>query len=84
MAILDYYLKVEKCWTPRTPREFVALQLARKLADVDRIREYVALLEHFPEERVFRAFRNAVARGSPKRECFAAAFRELTEHPNDE
>jgi hypothetical protein len=81
-AILDRYINAPPFRTPRDPQEFLAMQMARKLSDIDKARDYIAIFENFPEQMVINAFRLAKRRGALHRESFLAAFRELTEHPN--
>lgn len=64
--------------TPANPREYLALQIARKLGDLPRTREYAVLLEHFPEHRIVQAFRRTRARSLLSHDGFLAAFREFT------
>lgn len=37
-------------FTPSKPREYLALQIARKLNDASAVRHYAILFEHHPEE----------------------------------
>lgn len=63
---------------PTSPREYLALQIARKLQDLENVRDYAILLEHFPEHIIIGAFHRARARGRLSRDGFLAAFREAT------
>lgn len=63
---------------PANPREYLALQMARKLGNVPGTREYAVLLEHFPENRIVEAFGKARARSLLNHDGFLAAFREVT------
>jgi hypothetical protein len=76
-SILDICLE-QQFRTPTNPREFLALQIARKLGDLDRARDYAVLLEHFPEHIVLSAFQRARARAKLTREGFLEAFQEAT------
>jgi hypothetical protein len=76
-AILDRMLRAQAL-APRNPLEYLALQIARKLSDLEHAREYAVLLEHFPEEIILHAFRRARSRNVLNREGFLSAFRSLT------
>lgn len=66
---------------PTSPREYMALQIARKLEDLSRARDYAILLEHFPENLILRAFRQARSIGQITRDSFLAAFRSILAAP---
>lgn len=76
-SILDVYLD-RQFHVPANPREYLALQIARKLGALLRTREYAVLLEHFPERAVVGAFRRARVRSLLSHDGFLAAFREVT------
>lgn len=76
-SILDICL-AQQFRSPRSPREYLALQIARKLNDLARTREYAVLLEHFPEHIILGAFRRAQSRLQMDRDGFLSAFREAT------
>jgi hypothetical protein len=71
----------------RSPLEYLALQIARKLSAMEHTREYGVLLENFPAEIVVHAFRRARSRKDLSHEGFLSAFRSLTmnqdEYPDD-
>ncbi len=81
-AILDRVLDNQK-QIPRTPHEYMALQIARKLSDMGHIREYRVLFENFPEENILLAFRRARSRNELNHEGFLSAFRSLTMNPDE-
>jgi hypothetical protein len=81
-AILDRMLRAQAL-APRNPLEYLALQIARKLSDLEHGREYAVLLEHFPEEIILHAFRRARSRNDLNREGFLSAFRSLTLEPHE-
>lgn len=70
--------------TPANPRDYLALQIARKLGALNRTREYAVLLENFPESRVVEAFRRARSCSSLDHDGFLAAFREVTAPAQEE
>lgn len=82
-SILDAYLD-RRFHIPANPREYLALQIARKLGALLRTREYAVLLEHFPESAVIEAFRRARARSLLSHDGFLAAFREVTAPAEEE
>jgi hypothetical protein len=43
-------------FTPSKPREYLALQIARKLNDASAVRHYAILFEHHPEELLLGAY----------------------------
>ena len=82
-SILDRFVDAQRPFIATSPQEYLALQIARKLSDVEHVKEYVVVLEHFPQETVVHAFRRAQARGNGHHEGFLAAFRELTLQPDE-
>jgi hypothetical protein len=82
-AILDRFLDAQREFIATSPTEYLALQISRKLSEFGHVKEYVALLEHFPQETVIHSFRRAQARGRAHHEGFLAAFRELTMQPDE-
>jgi hypothetical protein len=75
-SILDICLQ-QQFDRPKSPREFLALQIARRLNDLHGVREYAVLLEHFPEEIIVNAFHRARAGESLTKDGFLAAFRNI-------
>jgi hypothetical protein len=57
---------------PQTAQEFFALQLARKMNDLQSVHSYAALSETYPEEFLVSVCRNTLDGG---REDMAARFR---------
>lgn len=49
---------------PATPQEFFALQLARKLDDTKRLRDFLILVQHQSTDVLLRAYRRTVKRGN--------------------
>ena len=49
---------------PATPQEFFALQLARKLGDAGRLRDYLGFVQHHSIDVLIRAYRRALKRGN--------------------
>jgi len=82
-SILDRFLDAERPFSATSPQEYLALQIARKLSALGHVKDYAALLEHFPQETVVQAFRRAKGRGSGQHDGFLNAFRELTIHPDE-
>jgi hypothetical protein len=46
---------LEPSFRPKTPTEFFALQLARRLNDVENVPRYVELTEHYRDDQILRA-----------------------------
>jgi hypothetical protein len=67
---------------PRSPSQFLALQIARKLGTIARAREYAILLEHYPEKIIAKAFHACYERGDPGHESFLQAFRAIIHQPD--
>jgi len=82
-SILDRYLDAQRSFSPTSPTEYLALQIARKLSALGHVKEYAALLEHFPLETIVQAFRKAKSRGHVQHDGFLFAFRELTMQPDE-
>jgi len=48
------------CFRPKTVSEFFALQLARKLEDVERLHTYLVLVWTYSEDSLLQAFKKTV------------------------
>jgi len=70
--ILDRVAAERSSFRPQTAQEFFALQLARKLNDIARVHDYVALAESYPEEFLLTVYRNTLDKG--RGEGMAARF----------
>lgn len=76
MSILD---KVEASlagFRPRSPAEFVALQLARRFDDLHRLPRYLTLAKEHPTSRLLAAARTAILRHELNRTAVAELFFE--------
>lgn len=82
-SILDIYAS-QQFDRPGSQREYLALQIARRLGDLARVRDYIALLENFPEELIVGAFRAARATVPLSRNGFLAAFRSAVASSREE
>jgi hypothetical protein len=51
---------------PKTVSEFFALQLARKLEDIERLQIYLILVEQHSEDTLLQAFRRTVNHANGK------------------
>jgi hypothetical protein len=58
--ILDRVARTTSHFRPHTVTEFFALQLARKLGDLERLQTYVILVERHSEDTLLQAFKRAV------------------------
>ena len=56
-SILDH-IKISD-FQPRSTSEYLALQLARKLADTERLHEYVRFVTESPRDLLVRAFQRS-------------------------
>jgi hypothetical protein len=63
-------------FTPSKPREYLALQIARKLNDASAVRHYAVLFEHHPEERLVAIYRRCAKEGRLTGEQFMSEFRK--------
>jgi chromosomal replication initiation ATPase DnaA len=63
---------------PNTPMEYLAIQMARRLNDLEHVRNYLVLFEHYPEELLIKIFRTALEQENPSGETFLSILRELT------
>jgi len=63
-------------FTPSKPREYLALQIARKLNDTSAVRHYAVLFEHHPEERLVAIFRRCASEGRLTGEQFMSELRK--------
>lgn len=64
MGILDRVSQSLARLAPETLNEFFALQLAKNLNDIGRVREHFRLVEQHPRELILAAF-HAVAEAEP-------------------
>jgi hypothetical protein len=69
-------------FTPSSPTEYLALQIARKLSDMDELRQYLVLFEHYPEDLLLSAFRRCSENKTLSGQAFLQNFRELTMQPS--
>lgn len=65
-------------FTPSSSNEYLALQIASKLGDRDKLRQYLVLFEHYPEELLLQIFRQCSESETLSGESFMQNFRELT------
>jgi hypothetical protein len=63
-------------FTPSKPREYLALQIAKKLNDVSAVRHYAVLFEHHPEERLIAIYRHCATEGRLTGEQFMSELRK--------
>jgi len=63
-------------FTPSRPREYLALQIARKLNDTTAVRHYAVLFEHHPEERLIAIYRRCAKEGRLTGGQFMSEFRK--------
>ena len=63
-------------FTPSKPREYLALQIARKLNDASAVRHYAVLFEHHPQERLVTIYRRCASAGRLSGEQFMSELRK--------
>lgn len=71
-GILDSVLATSKSFRPQSVREYMALQLAKKLGDTDRLSRYLSLFEHNDVSVIVEAFINAQGRSLTKDELITS------------
>jgi hypothetical protein len=76
--ILSRVAKQSQQFTPASPTEYLALQVARKLGDITAFRQYLVLFEHYPEDLLLTAFRRCSESETLSGEQYMRTFRELT------
>jgi hypothetical protein len=76
--ILETVAESQEPATPRSPREYLALQVSRRLGDLSVRRQFMVLFEHYPEELLIQAFRRCLKYERPSTADFMRVFRELT------
>ena len=62
--ILDQFQKNSSAFRPVTPKQYAALQLARKLDKLDQVRVYAALFERYTLDVLLPAVRRMLRRPS--------------------
>jgi len=78
--ILERVASSGQPFVPRSPLEYLALQIARKLNTMGRVREYAILLENYPESLIVRAYH--ACRGDPSHDSFLQCFRAIIHQPD--
>lgn len=73
-SVAEYYGR----FSPSTPSQYLALQVARKLNDEGAFRHYLVLFEHYPEELLLNAYQRSLRGGRPSGDQFMSTFRALT------
>jgi len=62
---------------PSNTREYLALQIAKKLSDVQSVRHYAVLFEHHPEDRLVNIYRRCAREGRLTGKAFMGAFSKI-------
>ncbi|PYP90826.1 MAG: hypothetical protein DMG65_09970 [Candidatus Angelobacter sp. Gp1-AA117] len=62
---------------PAQPREYLALQIAKRLNDLQSVRHYAVLFEHHPEDRLIDIYRRCAKEGQFTGEAFMFQLREI-------
>ncbi len=66
-------------FTPSTPSEYLALQMAKKLDDQEVFRHYLVLFEHYPENLLLDIYRRCQSAGNLTGAYFMKLLREQTQ-----
>jgi len=83
-SILNQVAEAQSHFEPAMPKEYLALQIARKLNDLEHLRHYLVLLEHYPEELIVRCFHLAINSNGNHADSFHQALQSITNPENDE
>lgn len=81
-------LAVSNGWfRPKTPRQFFALQLCRRLDDIDNLQQYQLMVEQYPQDLILQAYRRALHHqnaGSKLAERFSKTISRLAGQEENE
>jgi hypothetical protein len=66
-------------FTPTSPTEYLAFQIAQKLGDIRVVRHYLVLFEHYPEELLVNIFHQCKNEQNMTGERFMQLLRERTQ-----
>ena len=86
-GILDSIKARPKVFSPQSVREYTALQLAKKLGDIDQLWNYLSLFDHHSLQVILEAFASAQESGLTGKELisvFEKALAALTEEGQDD
>ena len=78
-SILEKVAKSSSRFTPTDAREYLALQIARKLSDLEAVRHYAVLFEHHPEHLLLDIYRRCERENMLTGEQFMKALRSLNQ-----
>ena len=78
-SILEKVAKSSSRFTPTDAREYLALQIARKLSDLEAVRHYAVLFEHHPEHLLLDIYRRCENKGQLTGEEFMKNLRSLNQ-----
>jgi len=59
IRILDHFENTPRAFHPKTAKDFLALQLARKLNDLENLRTYRVMIDHHSDSVIAEAYRRA-------------------------
>ena len=77
--ILERVATMSKRFTPSNSQEYLALQLARKLSDLEAVRHYAVLFENHPEHLLLNLYRKCQSANTLTGEQFMKNLRTLNE-----
>lgn len=78
IKILDRVADSLGRFMPAKPRDYMVLQMARKLGNLDAFRHYLILFEHYPEDLLLNIYRRCQQSGRLTGECFMQFLSEQT------
>jgi len=78
-TLLEKIAKSSGRFTPTDAREYLALQIARKLSDLEAVRHYAVLFEHHPEHLLLDIYRRCENKGQLTGEAFMKSLRSLNQ-----
>ena len=76
--ILEQVAKSASRFTPSNPKEYLALQIARKLSDLGSVRHYAVLFERHGEERFLNIFRRCAEENAMTGEHFMSLLKTVS------
>ena len=76
IKILDRIADSLGRFRPTKPRDYLALQMARKLGNLDAFRHYLILFENYPEDLLITIYRRCRNAGKLTGECFMELLSE--------
>ncbi len=76
--ILEQMVKTPSRFTPSNAAEYLALQIARKLSDLEAVRSYAALSEKYGEEHILDIFHRCAEENTLTGQSFMHLLKTVT------